>query len=82
MFGGGAATLTPTDIEILNNHFWKPWQWMKGNPNFIGGADGNPFVVKNHLELKNAVRVLVAGESHGEHMGRVQPNRWRHSAHP
>jgi len=59
MFGGGAATLTPTDIEILNNHFWKPWQWMKGNPNFIGGADGNPFVVKNHLELKNAVRVLV-----------------------
>ena len=59
MFGGGAATLTPTDIEILNNHFWKPWQWMKGNPNFIGGPDGNPFVVKNHLELKNAVRVLV-----------------------
>ncbi len=59
MFGGGAATLTPSDIEILNNHFWKPWQWMKGNPNFIGGADGNPFVVKNHLELKNAVRVLV-----------------------
>jgi len=59
MFGGGAATLTPSDIEILNNHFWKPWQWMKGNPSFIGGADGNPFVVKNHLELKNAVRVLV-----------------------
>jgi len=59
MFGGGAATLTPADIEILNNHFWKPWQWMPGSPNFIGGPDGNPFVVKNHLELKNAVRVLV-----------------------
>jgi hypothetical protein len=59
MFGGGAATLTPTDIQILNNHFWKPWQWMAGNPNFIGGPDGNPFVVKNHLELKNAVRVLI-----------------------
>jgi|CZKY01.1.fsa_nt_gi hypothetical protein len=59
LFGGGAATLTPTDIQILNNHFWKPWQWMPGNPKFIGGPDGNPFVVKNHLELKNAVRVLV-----------------------
>ncbi len=59
MFGGGPATLTPTDIEILNNHFWKPWQWMKGNPNFIGGPDGHPFIVKNHLELKNAVRVLI-----------------------
>ena len=59
MFGGGPATLTPTDIEILNNHFWKPWQWMPGNPSFIGAPNGNPFVVKNHLELKNAVRVLV-----------------------
>jgi hypothetical protein len=59
MFGGGPATKTPTDIEILGNHFWKPWQWMKGNPQFVGGADGNPFIVKNHLELKNAVRVLI-----------------------
>ena len=59
MFGGGAATFSPTDIQILNNHFWKPWQWMPGNPNFIGGADGHPFIVKNHFELKNAVRVLV-----------------------
>jgi hypothetical protein len=59
MFGGGPATLTPTDITITGNHFWKPWQWMPGNPNFIGGPNGKPFVVKNHLELKNAVRVLV-----------------------
>ena len=59
LFGGGRATFTPSDIEIRDNHFWKPWQWMKGNPNFIGGPDGNPFIVKNHLELKNAVRVLV-----------------------
>lgn len=59
LFGGGPATLTPTDIEILGNHFWKPWQWMKGNPNFIGGPDGHPFMVRNHLELKNAVRVLI-----------------------
>jgi hypothetical protein len=59
LFGGGPATLTPTDIEVLNNHFWKPWQWMPGNPNFIGGPGGHPFIVKNHFELKNAVRVLV-----------------------
>ena len=59
LFGGGPATLTPADIEIQNNHFWKPWQWMKGNPNFIGGPDGRPFIVRNHLELKNAVRVLI-----------------------
>ena len=26
---------------------------------FVGGVSGNPFVVKNHFELKNAVRVLV-----------------------
>jgi hypothetical protein len=59
LFGGGAATGTPADIEILNNHFWKPWQWMPGNSNFVGGPDGHPFAVKNHFELKNAVRVLV-----------------------
>jgi Putative Ig domain len=59
MFGGGPATASPSDIEILNNHFWKPWQWMPGNANFIGGPNGHPFVVKNQLELKNAVRVLI-----------------------
>ena len=36
MFGGGAATVTPTDIEIRRNHFFKPWQWMKGQPGFRG----------------------------------------------
>jgi hypothetical protein len=61
MFGGGKAKATPADIEILGNHFWKPWQWMPGNANFIGGANGNPFIVKNHLELKNAARVLIEG---------------------
>jgi hypothetical protein len=59
LFGGGPATLTPTDIQIVGNHFWKPWQWMPGNNPFVGGANGNPFIVKNHLELKNAIRVLI-----------------------
>jgi hypothetical protein len=61
LFGGGEATLSPADITITHNHFWKPWQWMPGNPKFVGGADGQPFIVKNHLELKNAVRVLIEG---------------------
>jgi hypothetical protein len=59
MFGGGQATLTPADIEVRHNHFFKPWQWMPGSPNFVGAADGHPFIVKNHLELKNAMRVLI-----------------------
>jgi len=59
LFGGGTATATPTDIEIIGNHFWKPWQWMPGSVPFVGGANGNAFAVKNHLEIKNAVRVLV-----------------------
>jgi hypothetical protein len=59
LFGGGKTNFTATDIQILNNHFWKPLQWMKGSSNFVGGPNGNPFIVKNHLELKNAVRVLV-----------------------
>lgn len=61
LFGGGAATTTPTDITIHFNHFFKPWQWMAGNSSFQGGVGGNPFIVRHHLELKNAVRVLVAG---------------------
>jgi len=59
MFGGGPATKTPADIEIIGNHFWKPWQWMQGNSPFVGGVNGRPFVVKNHIELKNAARVLA-----------------------
>lgn len=61
LFGGGSATTTPADIEIRHNHFYKPMMWMLGQPNFTGGASGNAFMVKNHLELKNAQRVLVEG---------------------
>ena len=61
MFGGGAATATPSDIEITQNHMFKPLTWMAGQPGYVGGTNGNPFVVKNLLELKNAQRVLVGG---------------------
>jgi hypothetical protein len=59
MFGGGRANFTPADIQIDHNHFFKPWQWMPGNANLVRGIGGRPFVTKNHMELKNAMRVLV-----------------------
>lgn len=68
MFGGGAANTTPADIQILRNHFFKPWIWMPGNPGFVGGRGGNPFVTKNHIELKNAQRVLIEGN--------IMENNW------
>ncbi len=58
ILGGGAAAVTPTDIEIRRNHMFKPLTWMQGQPGYVGGVDGNPFIVKNLLELKNAQRVL------------------------
>jgi len=59
LFGGGRATVTPADIEVRRNHFFKPLSWMQGDPHFVGADDGHPFIVKNHLELKNATRVLI-----------------------
>ena len=59
MLGGGLATQTPADIEITHNHMFKPLTWMKGQPGFVGGVSGHPFVVKNLFELKNAKRVLL-----------------------
>jgi hypothetical protein len=61
LFGGGVASATPTDIEIKRNHVFKPLTWMKGQPGYVGGTNGNPFIVKNLLELKNAQRVLIDG---------------------
>src|SRR5215469_984586 len=58
LFGGGPATTTPADIEIRRNHFFKPLIWQRGQRGFVGGQGGNPFIVKNLFELKNAQRVL------------------------
>src|SRR5438093_12981384 len=58
MFGGadpGIRDLVPSDIEIRQNHFFKPLAWRTGNPSHAGA----PWSVKNLFELKNARRVLV-----------------------
>jgi hypothetical protein len=55
MFGGAdsrAATLVPTNIEIRNNHFYKPLSLIQTH-----------YAVKNLLELKAARRVLVIGNT-------------------
>ncbi|MGA8271643.1 MAG: putative Ig domain-containing protein [Candidatus Sulfotelmatobacter sp.] len=57
IFGGSSGAYTPADIEIRRNHFFKPMTWLEGQPGFVGVR----FVVKNHLEFKNAQRVLVEG---------------------
>jgi len=61
LFGGGGATLTPADIEIRRNYMFKPPTWKTGNPGFVGGTSGKPFIVKNLFELKNAQRVVLEG---------------------
>jgi hypothetical protein len=61
IFGGDRATMTPADIEVRHNYLFKPLTWLKGQPDFVGGPKGNPFIVKNLFELKNAQRVLFEG---------------------
>jgi len=73
LFGGVTTnSVTPADIEITNNHMFKPLTWMPGQPGFVGrpNADSTKckttpgycaFVVKNLFELKNAQRLLLEG---------------------
>ena len=61
LFGGASASSTPADIEIRGNYFFKPMIWKPGEPGFVGGVSGRPFIVKNLFELKNAQRVLLEG---------------------
>ena len=58
LFGGSIATVVPADITIRRNHIYKVPQWQAGSTGFVGGYGGNPFVVKNHIEIKNAARLL------------------------
>ena len=58
MFGGTPPTikdLVPSDIEVRDNHLYKPLAWRAGDPSY----EGSPWSVKNIFELKNARRVLI-----------------------
>jgi hypothetical protein len=56
---GGAANLyVPSDIEIRKNLLFKPLSWIP----LTSGGKGK-WSVKNNLELKNAQRVLVSGNT-------------------
>ena len=59
LFGGSAATQVPTDIEIRRNHLFRPMLWKEGQPGYTPTASGQPYIVKNNLEFKSAIRVLV-----------------------
>jgi hypothetical protein len=53
MFGGAPSSLPsniPSDIEVCGNHFFKPLVWKNES-----------WTVKNLFEIKNAQRVLFAG---------------------
>lgn len=57
LFGGADPTipnLVPSDIEIRRNMFSKPLAWRNGTPHWL---------VKNLLELKNARRVTIDGNT-------------------
>ena len=60
-FGGSGATVNPTDIEIRRNHLFRPMTWKEGEPGYAPSPSGNPYIVKNHMELKNAQRLLFEG---------------------
>lgn len=58
IWGGGAGTVVPTDIEIRMNHFFKPLQWKCAS----GGCPaGGHYIIKNLGEFKNGARVLWEG---------------------
>ena len=61
LFGGAGGISNPfvaADIEIRNNHFYKPLSWARVG---VSIPPNNTMVVKNNLEFKSARRVLVDG---------------------
>jgi hypothetical protein len=69
MFGGAGGAdnpYVPSDIEIRNNHFFKPEKWAVPGKTLPPAAQWSE---KNSLEFKNARRVLVTGN--------IFENSWR-----
>lgn len=60
MFGGAKPNITDllcSDIEVRQNHFYKPLSWRVGDPSY----EGTHWTVKNLFELKNADRAWIQG---------------------
>jgi hypothetical protein len=57
VFGGAAATIITSDVEIRLNHMFKPLTWNPLDKTFMG----TKFAVKNNFELKEGQRILVEG---------------------
>ncbi|MBK8855953.1 MAG: T9SS type A sorting domain-containing protein [Saprospiraceae bacterium] len=60
MFGGAKPSIQDllcSDIEVRQNHFFKPLSWRVGDPSY----EGTHWTVKNLFELKNADRVWIQG---------------------
>ena len=60
LFGGAATAipnLVPSDMEIKNNYFFKPFKWRVGDPSY----EGKHWTIKNLFELKTGKRILVEG---------------------
>jgi hypothetical protein len=66
MLGGGPALYVTPDVTVQYNDIYKVPSWNPSDPSFDGGTAGkdgikHPWVVKNHIEIKNATRVLIQG---------------------
>lgn len=62
LFGGSdpkVPNLVPSDIAMLHNHLSKRLTWKSDDPSYAGVG----YVVKNVLELKNAKRVWIEGNT-------------------
>lgn len=62
IFGGAdpaVPNLVPSDIAILHNHITKRLTWKSDDPSYAGVS----YSVKNDLELKNARRVWIEGNT-------------------
>jgi hypothetical protein len=60
LIGGGVPAipgLVPSDIEIRQNYFYKPFLWRVGHPEYAG----KHWTIKNLFELKTGKRVLLDG---------------------
>ena len=58
--GGATANIpgvVPSDIQIRHNYMTKLLSWKQDDPSYAG----TPWIVKNHIELKNGQRVTIDG---------------------